>query len=92
MWGIKYVVEPTTNAIADHPYVSFPLINAEEVSATNHFAQPDVVQLPNLNSLTAKSCSGGGGNSRPEGFLLAKHKHTNIPTMIELFPPQAPWF
>jgi glucose-6-phosphate dehydrogenase assembly protein OpcA len=27
-----------------------------------------------------------------EGFWLAKHKHTNIPTMMEPFPPPAVWF
>ncbi len=26
-----------------------------------------------------------------EGFWLAKHKHTNIPTMMEPFPPPAVW-
>jgi hypothetical protein len=31
-------------------------------------------------------------NSRPEGFWLAKHKHNNIPTMMEPFPPPAAWF
>jgi hypothetical protein len=28
-------------------------------------------------------------NSHSEGFWLAKHKHTNIPTMMELFPPSS---
>ena len=32
-----------------------------------------------FNSLTAKSVLKGTKNSRSEGFLLAKHKHTNIP-------------
>ena len=32
-----------------------------------------------VNSSTAKSCSGGGKNSRSEGFLLAKHKSTQTP-------------
>ena len=31
-------------------------------------------------------------NSRSEDFLLAKHKHTNIPTMTEPFSPPVPWF
>ena len=34
-----------------------------------------------INSLTAKSVLAGTKNSRLEGFLLAKYKHTNIPTM-----------
>ena len=42
--------------------------------------------------LTAKSVLVGTKNSRSEGFLLAKHKHTNIPTTMEPFPPPAPWF
>ncbi len=42
--------------------------------------------------LTPKSVSAGTKNSRSEGFLLTKHKHTNIPTMTEPFPPPAPWF
>jgi len=41
-----------------------------------------------LNSLTPKfvlvACS--------EGFLLAKHKDTNIPTMMEQFSPPPAWF
>ncbi len=45
-----------------------------------------------VNSLTAKSVLAGTKNSHLEGFLLAKHKHTNIPTMTEPFPPPAPWF
>jgi hypothetical protein len=34
----------------------------------------------------------GMKNSRSEGFWLAKHKHTNIPTMMEPFSPPATWF
>ncbi len=45
-----------------------------------------------LNSLTPKSVPAGTKNSRSEGVLLTKHKHTNIPTMMEPFPPPAPWF
>jgi hypothetical protein len=45
-----------------------------------------------VNSLTAKSVPTGKKNSRAEGFLLAKHKHTNIPTMMGPFPPPAAWF
>jgi hypothetical protein len=44
-----------------------------------------------FNSFTAKSVPTGTKNSRSEGFLLAKHKHTNIPTMMELFSPPAAW-
>jgi hypothetical protein len=45
-----------------------------------------------VNSLTPKSVLAGTKNSCSEGFLLTKHKHTNIPTMMEPFPPPAPWF
>jgi hypothetical protein len=45
-----------------------------------------------LNSLTPKSVPAGTKNSRSEGFLLAKHKHTNIPTMMEPFSSPAAWF
>ena len=31
-------------------------------------------------------------NSCLEGFWLAKHKHRNIPTTMEWFPPPAAWF
>ena len=31
-------------------------------------------------------------NSFLEDFLLAKHKDTNIPTMMELLSSQAAWF
>ena len=41
-----------------------------------------------LNSLTPKSVLAGTKNSCSEGFLLTKHKHTNIPTMMEPFPLQ----
>jgi hypothetical protein len=47
----------------------------------------DQVQIC-LNSLTPKSVPAGTKNSRSEGFLLVKHKHTNIPTMMEPFAPQ----
>ena len=45
-----------------------------------------------FNSLTPKSVPVGTKNSRSEGFLLVKHKHTNIPTMMEPFAPPAAWF
>ena len=45
-----------------------------------------------LNSLTPKSVLVGTKNSRLEGFWLAKHKHANMPTMMEPFPPPAAWF
>jgi hypothetical protein len=45
-----------------------------------------------FNSLTPKSVLAGTKNSRTEGFLLVKHKHTNIPTMMEPFAPPAAWF
>jgi hypothetical protein len=44
-----------------------------------------------FNSLTPKSVLAGTKNSRSEVFLLAKLKHTNIPTMIEPFAPPAAW-
>ena len=45
-----------------------------------------------LNSLTPQSVLAGTKNSRSKRFWLAKHKHTTIPTMMEPFPPPAPWF
>jgi hypothetical protein len=44
-----------------------------------------------FNSFTAKSIPTGTKNSRSEVFLIAKHKHTNIPTMMEPFSPPAAW-
>ena len=41
------------------------------------------------NSLIVKSILAGTKNSHLEGFFLAKHKHTNIPTMTEPFPPSS---
>jgi hypothetical protein len=41
-----------------------------------------------LNSLPAKCCYGGEKKS----VLLAKHKDTNIPTMMEPFCSSAAWF
>ncbi len=46
-----------------------------------------VSALGEINSLTPKSVPAGTKNSRSEGFLLVKHKHTNIPTMMEPFAP-----
>ena len=51
----------------------------------------NVGEQRNINSLTSKSILVGTKNSRLEGFWLAKHKHTNIPTMMGPFPPVA-WF
>jgi hypothetical protein len=48
--------------------------------------------LEEFNSLTPKSVLVGTKNSRSEGFWLAKHKNTNIPTMMELFSPPGAWF
>ena len=45
-----------------------------------------------LNSLTSKYVPAGTKNSRSDGFLLAKHKDTNIPTTMEPFSPPAAWF
>jgi hypothetical protein len=45
-----------------------------------------------LSSLTPKSVLAGTKNSRLEGFWLAKHKNTNIPTMMEPFSPPVAWF
>jgi hypothetical protein len=45
-----------------------------------------------INSLTPKSVLAGTKNSRLEGFWLAKHKHTNIPSMMEPFSPPVAWF
>jgi hypothetical protein len=50
---------------------------------------------PNMEtriSLTSKSIPAGTKKSHSEGFLLATHKHTNIPTMMEPFTPPAAWF
>ena len=44
-----------------------------------------------INSLPPKSVLVGTKNSCLEGFLVAKHKHTNIPTMMEPFAPPAAW-
>jgi hypothetical protein len=45
-----------------------------------------------FNSLTLKSIPVGTKISRLEGFWLAKHKDTNIPTTMEMFSPPAAWF
>jgi hypothetical protein len=44
------------------------------------------------DSLTPKSIPAGTKNSCSEGFWLARHKATNIPTMMEPFSPPAAWF
>jgi hypothetical protein len=51
---------------------------------------PDSQTLP--QSLTPKSFLVGMKNSLLEDFLLAKHKDTNIPTMMEPFSSPAAWF
>jgi hypothetical protein len=45
-----------------------------------------------LNSLTPISFPAGTKNSLSEDFLLAKHKDTNIPTMMEPFSSPSAWF
>jgi len=52
----------------------------------------NIDSLGSLNSLTPKSAPAGTKNSRSEGFWLAKHKDTNITTMMEPFSPPAAWF
>ena len=78
-----------------------PLLTADAiatvVAAANHcplllLPQPCDVQNITFNSLTAKSVLAGTKNSRLEGFLLAKHKHTNTITMMEPFAPPAAYF
>jgi hypothetical protein len=49
-------------------------------------------QTTGFNSLTPKSVLAGMQNSCWEGFLLAKHKLTKIPTMMKLFAPPTAWF
>ena len=44
------------------------------------------------NSSTPKSVLAGTKNSCLEGFWLARHKHKNIPTMMEPYPPPAASF
>jgi hypothetical protein len=50
-----------------------------------------IVGIP-VNSLTPKCILAGTKNSLSEDFLLAKHKDTNIPTMMELFSSPVAWF
>ena len=50
-----------------------------------------IVGIP-VNSLTPKCILVGTKNSLSEDFLLAKHKDTNIPTMMELFSSPVAWF
>jgi hypothetical protein len=45
-----------------------------------------------FNSVTAKLVPVEIKSSCLEGFWLAKHKHTNIPTMIEPFALALAWF
>jgi len=45
-----------------------------------------------LNSATPKRIPAGRKSSLSEDFLLAKHKDTNIPTMMEPFSSSAAWF
>ena len=70
---------------------------ATQEPAVNTYRVSDMVLAINsdagyLNSLTPKFVLAGTKNSLSEGFLLAKHKHTNIPTMMEPFAPPAAWF
>jgi hypothetical protein len=45
-----------------------------------------------VNSLTPKCIPAGMKVSLSEDFLLAKHKDTNIPTMMEPFSSPVAWF
>jgi hypothetical protein len=44
-----------------------------------------------VNNLTAKSFLAGTKHFRSEGWL-AKHKRTNIPTMLMPYAPPSAWF
>ena len=61
-------------------------------SCRNNLSTLLLYWIKQLNSLTPKSVPAGTKNSRSEGFLLAKHKHTNIPTLMEPFSSPAAWF
>jgi hypothetical protein len=58
----------------------------QKFSWTKRMSFQNIMML--FNSLTPKSVPAGMKNSCWEGFLLAKHKHTNIPTMMEPFALQ----
>jgi hypothetical protein len=56
---------------------------------------PQFLGFPPQTTLTLKKyyCYiRSGGNKKLQSFLLAIHKHTNIPTITEPFPPPVPWF
>jgi len=61
------------------PYVGDDVFPVANYTLVNRFSG-------DLNSLTPKCIPAGTKNSRSEGFQLAKHKHTNIPTMMCRFP------
>ena len=52
----------------------------------------DLTSMEYVNSLTPKSVSAETKNPRSESFWLAKHKDTNIHTMMEPFSSPAAWF
>ncbi len=63
---------------------------APENSCTNTYAvSMNTYFPPFFISLTPKSIPAGTKNSCSEGFMLSKHKQTNIPTMMEPFAPPA---
>ncbi len=66
--------------------------NLPDTPSVNEFEDGMSIEEVTFNSLTPKSVPAGTKNSRLEGFLLAKHKHTNTTTMMEPFSPLVPWF
>ncbi len=75
-----------------YPTVKVVTLESVPVHVSKSLVPKKGTLAPSFNSLTPKSVPVGTKNSRSEGFLLTKHNHTNIPTMMEPFPPPAPWF
>ncbi len=86
--NIKCIIIPGWETIKECQHQS---IYAEGIEEQDQKIKHLQQQLTEFNSLTPKSVPGGTKNSRSEGFLLVKHKHTNIPTMMEPFAPPAAW-
>ncbi len=74
----------------DHTLLYIPVVH--RVIQHTDIARINITGFVEFNSLTPKSVLAGTKNSCSEGFWLAKHKHTHIPTMMEPFPPPSAWF
>jgi hypothetical protein len=67
-------------------FLGYVTLTLCKMGGLQFYELPPKLVFETVNSLTPKCVPAGRKNSRSERFWLAKHKHTNIPTMMCRFP------